>query len=56
MRELRNEMNNKERTVTLAKDKENEYIRSLDQLHSHNEELQHKLDKLEQGESLTAGP
>ncbi|XP_043227647.1 rho-associated protein kinase 1-like isoform X1 [Amphibalanus amphitrite] len=47
VRELRNEMNNKERSVTLAKDKENEYIRSLDQLRTHNDELQRRVEKLE---------
>ncbi|XP_037073648.1 rho-associated protein kinase 1-like isoform X2 [Pollicipes pollicipes] len=48
VRELRNEMNNKERSVTLAKDKENEYIRSLDQLRRDNEELQRLIETLQQ--------
>ena len=51
VRELRSEMNNKERTVTLAKDKENEYIRSLDQLRGLNEQLQRRLETVEQGKT-----
>ena len=51
VRELRSEMNNKERSVTLAKDKENEYIRSLDQLRSLNEQLQRRLETVEQGKA-----